>query len=56
MIENFQRTRLATLGILGLVLLAGFLLGVLWDRRLAAAPLPVATRGPEGDGDGDRRL
>jgi len=43
MIENFQRTRLATLAILGLVLLAGFLLGVLWDRRLTAAPVPVVT-------------
>jgi hypothetical protein len=56
MIENFQRTRLATLAILGLVMVAGFLLGMLWDRRLAAAPAPVAAaQESEADGDADRR-
>ena len=42
MIERLQRTRLATAAILALVLAAGFLLGMLWDRRLAAAPAPAA--------------
>ncbi len=37
-IEGFQRARLVTGAILGLVLVAGFLLGVAWDRRLATAP------------------
>ncbi len=55
MIETFQRTRLATLAILGLVMLAGFLVGMLWDRRLAAAPVPVAAAPDDGDGDRDRR-
>jgi hypothetical protein len=56
MIENFQRTRLATLAILGLVMLAGFLLGMLWDRRLAAAPAPMVTaREAAADDDGNRR-
>jgi hypothetical protein len=56
MIENFQRTRLATLAILGLVMLAGFLLGMLWDRRLAAAPVPVVAAQEDAvDADADRR-
>jgi hypothetical protein len=56
MIENFQRTRLATVAILGLVMLAGFLLGMLWDRRLAAAPVPVVAAQEDAvDADADRR-
>ena len=54
MIESFQRTRLATVAILGLVLVAGFLLGMLWDRRLAADPAPVAVVQQEQRDDGDR--
>jgi len=54
--ESVQRTRLASVAILGLVLVAGFLLGMLWDRRLAAAPAPaVAAQETKEDDDGDRR-
>ena len=50
------RTRLASAAILGLVLVAGFLVGMLWDRRLAAAPSPaVAAPGTKEDDRGDRR-
>ena len=60
MIEGFQRTRLVSVAILGLVLVAGFLLGMAWDRRLGAAPAPQAAAResePErGDGDRGRRM
>ena len=40
-LEQLQRVRLATVGILVLVLGAGFLLGAAWDRRLDAEPVPA---------------
>lgn len=40
--EKVQRVKLATVGILALVLATGFLLGALWDRRLDAQPAPTA--------------
>ena len=54
--ENVQRTRLASGAILGLVLVAGFLLGMLWDRRLAATPAAaMTTQEPERGADDRRR-
>ena len=53
--ESVQRTRLASGAILGLVLVAGFLLGMVWDRRLAAAPAAVAAEEGRERDDGDRR-
>jgi hypothetical protein len=56
MIESFQRARLASVAILGLVLVTGFLLGMAWDRRLAAAPAPTAAaQVDEPNEDDDRR-
>ena len=37
-----HRVKLATVGILALVLAAGFLLGAAWDRRLDAETVPAA--------------
>ena len=52
-IEKLQRVRAATVAILALVLSAGFLLGAVWDQRLATQPgsategnsVPTRTRG-----------
>jgi hypothetical protein len=41
-IAQVQRAKLATVGILALVLGAGFLLGAAWNRRLDAETVPVA--------------
>jgi hypothetical protein len=58
-LESFQRTRLATVGILCLVLGAGFLIGMAWDRRLAAQITPPASTqadaSADDDDDDDRR-
>jgi hypothetical protein len=42
-IEQPQRVRLATVGILALVLGAGFLIGAAWDRRLDAETVSTAS-------------
>jgi hypothetical protein len=56
--ESVQRTRLASGAILGLVLVTGFLLGMLWDRRLTAAPAAetAAQEPAPADQDGRRRM
>ena len=53
--ENARRTRLATGGMVGLVLVAGFLLGVLWDRRMRAETLPTVEVSESSLGENDRR-
>jgi hypothetical protein len=57
-LAQLQRVRLATVGILALVLGAGFLLGAAWDRRLDAEPVAVssdsATAAPAPEGEGRR--
>jgi hypothetical protein len=54
---SVQRTRLASGAILGLVLVAGFLVGMLWDRRLTSAPAAeTAAQDPARDDDGRRRM
>ncbi len=47
-----MKTRLATLGILVLVLAAGFLLGLAWERRLIASPPEAAAPAGTEDEDG----
>lgn len=42
-LAQMEKVRLATVGILALVLGAGFLLGAAWDRRLDAGPVPAAS-------------
>jgi hypothetical protein len=39
---QMERVKIATVGILALVLGAGFLLGAVWDRKLDAEPATVA--------------
>lgn len=51
--ETVRRTRLATGAILGLVLVAGFLVGALWQRGIGAEPAPAAEAPPPSD-DGER--
>jgi hypothetical protein len=56
--DRFRRTRLASVAILLLVLASGFMLGMLWDRRLVAEPAPAAAVlvGEPDAGDRQRRL
>ena len=58
-IEQLQRVRLATVGILALVLGAGFLIGAAWNRRLDAETVPLGTdstaAAPAGEREGGRR-
>lgn len=54
-LEGSQRARLVTGAILGLVLAAGFLLGMAWDRRLATSPAVEAATDPAQAGTEDRR-
>ena len=42
-LAQLHRVRLATVGILALVLSAGFLLGAVWDRRLDAEIAPATS-------------
>lgn len=54
-IKNGRRTRVATAGIVGMMFVAGFLLGMLWDRRLRTADLPAVERSPSSAGEDGRR-
>lgn len=53
-IERVQKVRLASLGILLLVLGAGFLMGAAWDRRLAAEVPPGAAADSASATSGER--
>jgi hypothetical protein len=57
-LAQLQRVRLATVGILALVLSAGFLLGAAWDRRLDAEVVPAGAdsvaASPAGPREGGR--
>jgi hypothetical protein len=58
-LAQLQRTKLATVGILALVLGAGFLLGAAWNRRLDAEPVTLSTdsspAAPAGPREGGRQ-
>jgi hypothetical protein len=58
-LAQLQRTKLATVGILALVLGAGFLLGAAWNRRLDAEPVTLANdasaAAPAGQREGGRQ-
>lgn len=54
-IKNARRTRVATAGIVGMVFVAGFLLGMLWDRGLSTTVLPAAGGSQSSEGENGRR-
>src|SRR5687768_5146172 len=58
-LAQLQRTKLATVGILALVLGAGFLLGAAWNRRLDAETVTLASdsasAAPARNREGGRR-
>ena len=58
-IAQLQRVKIATVGILALVLGAGFLMGAVWDRKLDAQPLVAgvdSTAAVPGADRGAKRL
>lgn len=54
-IKNAQRTRVATAGIVGMVFVAGFLLGMLWDRRVGTTVLPAVEESQSSAAENGRR-